>query len=100
MGNWWSDWWGDIEKHYESGKKAGEKVGDKINDAAGTPDVSGAMSSLSDTLSFSKAVWLNVSDYRMWRSLGWIIMGVLLMILGFVVWNRKAIGAVASKVPI
>ena len=100
MGNWWSDWWGDIEKHYESGKKAGEKVGDKINDAAGTPDVSGAMSSLSDTLSFSKAVWLNVSDYRMWRSLGWIIIGVLLMILGFVVWNRKAIGAVASKVPI
>jgi len=100
MGNWWSDWWGDIEKNFESGKKAGEKVGDKINKAAGTPDVSGAMSSLSDTLSFSKAVWLNVSDYRMWRSLGWLALGILLMILGFVVWNRKAIGAVASKVPI
>lgn len=100
MGNWWSDWWGDVEKNFESGKKAGEKVGDKINNAAGTPDVSGAMSSLSDTLSFSKAVWLNVSDYRMWRSLGWIVLGILMMIIGFVVWNRKAIGAVASKVPI
>lgn len=100
MSNWWSDWWGGIESGFESGKKAGEKTGDKINEVTGLPDVSGAMSSLSDTLSFSKAVWLNISDYRMWRSLGWLLLGVLLMILGFVVWNRKAIGAVASKVPI
>lgn len=100
MGNWWSDWWGSIEKDFQSGKKAGEKAGDKINSVTGLPDASGAMSALSDTLSFSKAVWLNVSDYRMWRSLGWLLLGIILMILGFVVWNRKAIGAVASKVPL
>ncbi len=97
MSNWWSDWWGDVEKHFESGKKAGEKVGDKINEATGLPDTSGAFSALTDTLSFSKAVWLNISDYRMWRSLGWLLLGILLMILGFVVWNRKAIGAAATR---
>lgn len=96
MSSWWSDWWGNIEENFESGKKAGEKVGDKINDATGLPDASGAISALSDTLSFSKAVWLNISDYRMWRSLGWLILGLLLMVLGFIVWNRKAIASVAK----
>lgn len=97
MANWWSDWWGSIKSDFTSGKEAGEKVGDTINEATGLPDASGAMSSLSDAVSFSKAVWLNVSDYRMWRSLGWLLLGVLLMIVGFLVWNRKAVGAVASR---
>lgn len=99
MGNWWSDWWGSVEGGFESGKEAGEKTGDKINEVTGLPDSSGAISALSDTLSFSKAVWLNISDYRMWRSLGWLLLGILLMIVGFVVWNRKAIGAM-TPVPI
>jgi hypothetical protein len=105
MASWWDWWWnnvgaGGIESGAKRGAKAGDKVGDMINKGNGLPDVTGAMSSLSDALSFSKAVWLNVSDYRMWRSLGWLILGILMMILGFVVWNRKAIGAAASKVPI
>lgn len=96
--SWWDDWWGSIVGDFESGKKAGESVGDKINKATGLPDAAGAVSALNSGLSFSKAVWLNVSDYRMWRSLGWLLLGILLMILGFVVWNRKAIGTAAAKV--
>lgn len=96
MASWWDDWWGSITSSFESGKKAGEKTGEAINQATGLPDASGAISALSDSLSFSKAVWLNVSDYRMWRSLGWLLLGVVLMILGFVVWNRKAIQSVAK----
>lgn len=95
--SWWDDWWGSIEKNFESGKKAGESVGDKINKATGLPDAAGAVSALGDSLSFTKAVWLNISDYRMWRSLGWLLLGIVLMILGFVVWNRKAITGVAAK---
>jgi hypothetical protein len=94
--SWWGDWWGNIESSFESGKKAGEKTGDKINEITGLPDASGAISALNDSLSFSKAVWLNVSDYRMWRSLGWLLLGIVLMILGFVAWNRKAIEGVAK----
>jgi hypothetical protein len=100
MSSWWDDWWGSVTSGFESGKKAGEKTGDKINQVTGLPDASGAISALGDSLSFSKAVWLNVSDYRMWRSLGWLVLGVALMILGFLVWNRKALEAVSAKVPV
>lgn len=101
----WSWWWnnvggGGIEKGFESGKKAGEKAGDKINEATGLPDVGGAISDVNDAVNLSKVVWLNVSDYRMWRSLGWLLLGILMLILGFVIWNRKSIqaaGALAGK---
>lgn len=59
--------------------------------ALGESDVGDAMSDLKDTVSFSKAVWLNLSDYRMWRSLGWLILGIVLMILGLTIWLRKAL---------
>lgn len=100
MSSWWSDWWGSIEQGFESGKKAGEKTGDKINQVTGLPDSSGAISALTDPLSFAKAVWLNISDFRMWRSLGWVILGFILMVIGFVVWNRKAIGSAAAAAAI
>lgn len=42
--------------------------------------------------------WATVTDFRMWRSLGWLLLGVLLIIIGFVIWNRRAIGAAASTI--
>lgn len=94
--SWWSDWWGDVTGGFEAGESAGEATGEKINEITGLPDASGAISALGDTLSFSKAVWLNVSDFRMWRSLGWLLLGIILMILGFVAWNRKAVVGAAT----
>lgn len=38
-------------------------------------------------------VWAGLTDYRMWRSLGWLLLGILLMVMGLVIWNRKAIGS-------
>ena len=49
-------------------------------------------------MTFIGEAWLNVTDFRMWRSLGWLVLGVILIIIGFVVWNRHAIGAAASTV--
>lgn len=43
-------------------------------------------------------VWLSATDYRMWRSLGWLLLGVLLIVLGFVIWNRHAIGSAAGAI--
>ncbi len=92
MSSWWDDLWGAA-------------VGNVVLPGAGAVagavgaeggDVSGAFSKISDTVSFSKLVWLNVSDYRMWRSLGWLVLGVLLLVLGFVAWNRKAIEGAAK----
>jgi uncharacterized membrane protein len=103
MSSWWEDWWGTIGlggalsgKSEKTGQKIGEKAGDKINDVTGLPDASGAFSALNDGVSFGKAVWLNLSDYRMWRSLGWLLLGIVLMIIGFVVWNKKAIASVGK----
>lgn len=93
MSNWWDDWWGDVKEGYGKGHKAGEDVGDKINEFTGLPDSSGAISALADPLSFLKAVWLNVSDYRMWRSLGWLILGLIIMGLGISLWLKKAIAS-------
>ena len=99
MSSWWDDMWGAItDLRHDTAKVTPLPGGDAAADAL--KSAGGAMGSLNDAVSFSKAVWLNISDYRMWRSLGWLLLGVLLMILGFVVWNRKAIGAVAAKVPL
>lgn len=37
-------------------------------------------------------VWATVTNYRMWRSLGWLLLGILMIILALVIWNRGAIG--------
>jgi hypothetical protein len=85
MASWWDDVWGYLQQQ-----------DDKTHKELGLPDATGAMSSITDTVNFGKVVWLNVSDYRMWRSLGWLLLGVLLMVIGFVVWNKKSIGAAAK----
>lgn len=95
MASWWDDLWGAVtDLRHDTAKVTPLPGADALTGPGG------AMGSLTDAVSFSKAVWLNVSDFRMWRSLGWLLLGIVLMILGFVVWNRKAIGAVASKVPL
>jgi len=97
--SWWDDFWGSVtDLRHDTAKVTPLPGADAV---AGTiSGTGGAMSSINDAVSLTKAMWLNVSDYRMWRSLGWVLLGIVMMILGFVVWNRKAIGAVASKVPL
>lgn len=96
MASWWEDVWGTLFTTHGAGQKAAKDFAKK----EGLPDTvgpeSGAISSISDAVNLTKLVWLNVSDYRMWRSLGWLLLGLLLMILGFVVWNRKAIASAAA----
>lgn len=60
--------------------------------------VTGATSAITDTTHTIQAVWVMLSDYRMWRSLGWLLLGVILMFMGFVIWNRKAIGSAITTV--
>lgn len=40
--------------------------------------------------------WATITDFRMWRSLGWLLLGILLIVLGFVIWNRQALGQAAT----
>jgi hypothetical protein len=38
-------------------------------------------------------IYATLTNYRMWRSLGWLLLGIVIAILGLVVWNRRTIGA-------
>ena len=71
-------------------KAAGEAAAGAVSDAGGT------VNAIQDGAGVAKVVWANVSDYRMWRSLGWLILGILLLVLGLVLWNRKALGTAAA----
>jgi hypothetical protein len=33
-----------------------------------------------------EGVWATVTDYKMWRSLGWLILGIALMLMGVAFW--------------
>lgn len=78
-----ASWWDVLFKPYGAGQP--DWVGDK-----------GAINSITDSLGVTKVIWAALSDYRMWRSVGWLLLGIVLMILGFVVWNRKAIASTAK----
>ena len=31
-------------------------------------------------------IWAGLTDGKMWRSLGWIVLGIVLMLLGVILW--------------
>lgn len=71
-------------------KAAGEAAGDVATGGSDT------VNAIQDGAGVAKVVWANVSDYRMWRSLGWLVLGILLLVLGLVLWNRKALEKTAA----
>lgn len=60
--------------------------------------IMGIPDSVSKTAGVFSTAWATVTDFRMWRSLGWLLLGVVLIIIGFVIWNRHAIGAAAGTI--
>lgn len=91
MSSFWDDVWGSLFSTDGAAQEAAKKFAKDHHLPDPVGPESGAITSITDAVGVTKLVWLNVSDYRMWRSLGWLILGVILMILGFVVWNRKAL---------
>lgn len=56
----------------------------------------GLVSGGGSALSMAGGVIESLFNYRMWRSLGWLLLGIVITIMGFLVWNRKAIGGAAK----
>jgi hypothetical protein len=50
--------------------------------------VGAAFSGLSDVGTALVAFFTEISDYRMWRSLGWLFLGLLMMAAGVTLWLR------------
>ena len=66
----------------------GNANAEQVANIAQSGPVVGAVS----TLSF----FGELSDPRLWASVGWIILGCLLMLLGVILWSKGAIGQSAG----
>ena len=42
-----------------------------------------------------KGIWDTLTNWRMWASLGWLVLGVVLLIAGMLMWKGKQIAQVA-----
>lgn len=67
--------------------------------AIGGGGLSGVVSGLTDTGSALIAFFTTVTDYRMWRSLGWLLLGIVLIGAGLVLAAKDTVaGSVAGAV--
>lgn len=41
-------------------------------------------------------IYATLTNFRIWRSIGWLVLGVLMAVLGLLIWNRRTIGAIAK----
>lgn len=53
------------------------------------------LSGLTDTAGVLVAFFTTITDYRMWRSLGWLVLGILMVAGGLSLWLK---GEVISNV--
>lgn len=61
--------------------------------------IAGAVSGLTDTGSALIAFFTTVTDYRMWRSLGWLLLGIVLIGAGLALAAKDTVvGSVAGAV--
>lgn len=73
------------------------------NAAPTVPSVPDPLAPLAGIAGSLEAFFTALTDGKMWRSLGWIILGIALMIIGVVLWigpsaaRRSPVGAVAGQ---
>jgi hypothetical protein len=86
-------WWSDVVKWAWNQPTVGQEAGVQPGTTApATAAVSaaGGFDGLSKTIT---AVYAGVADGKFWRSLGWLLLGIILMFLGVLWW----IGPSASR---
>jgi hypothetical protein len=59
----------------------------------------GDIKAVTGSWGFVKAFLEHLADGKMWRSLGWLALGVLLIAMGLILWLRKS-GAIPGVVPV
>ena len=73
-------WWSDLVEAVTAAA-GGEQQAEL--QAAGAPNVQTPWTSI---LTLMEGYWAGLTDGKLWRSLGWIILGVILMIFGVAIW--------------
>jgi hypothetical protein len=92
--------WSDIVLAVESAMGGESNVEQTSGPATATvPSVPG----LGGFVTVIEAIWTELTDGRMWRSLGWVILGIVLMLLGAGLWigpsaaRRSPLGMAARE---
>ena len=97
-------WWSDVVLSIESAMGGESNVLQTAGPAEATvPNISfsGFFGPLVTAL---EAIWAGATDGKFWRSLGWIILGIVLMLAGVLLWigpsagRRSPVGMAAQAV--
>ena len=92
-------WWSDVVAAVESAAGGEQNV---LASGGQTPagPVTVPAGPLGGLTTAVTAIWTNLRDYKMWRSLGWLLLGVVLMLLGAASWiaGQKNPVSIARKV--
>ena len=88
--SWWSDLVTDVQEALTSAA-GGEQQAEL--QAGGAPNVQTPWAAF---VTLIEGIWAGLTDGKMWRSLGWVLLGVLLMILGGVLLARLSAGQIAA----
>lgn len=87
----------EAKKEFPSGTAPTTSVGQQVANSAG---VGGAVSSFTSVQNALSAFYDKLTDGKMWRSLGWLLLGVILIISGVAMLIGEKALNVASKLPV
>ena len=73
-------WWSDLVEAVTSAA-GGEQQAEL--QAAGAPNVQAPWTQV---LTVTEGIWAGLTDGKLWRSLGWLLLGIVLMLLGVAIW--------------
>ena len=74
-------WWSDLVLAVESAA-GGES---NVENTAG-PATASVPPSLAGITTVIEGIWAGLTDGKLWRSVGWLVLGIILMLLGIAVW--------------
>ena len=83
-------WWSDLVEAVTSAA-GGEQQAEL--QAAGAPNV---QTPWTQVLTVTEGIWAGLTDGKLWRSLGWLLLGIVLMLLGVVLLARESAGHIAA----
>jgi hypothetical protein len=77
-------WWSDLVQAVAQSATGGAPSAA----AAGSPAISaaGAIAAPGGIITVVEGIWAGLTDGKLWRSLGWLLLGVVLMLAGVLWW--------------
>ena len=80
--------WSDLVKDIQLGIEAAAGGGPSVAGPAGAAGATAPGQLLGEApgVGLVEGIWTELTDGRMWRSLGWLLLGIVLMLLGVAWW--------------